>query len=1090
VSRRPTRRRRLAWALLAAAGAGAILLALPEPARGQAVTGRITGRVTDEATRRPVGGVTVIVQGQQGEDAALTDDAGIYTFATLPVGTYVVRFYAANVTTKVERPEVVVTAGATVRADVAIPSEAVAVEETFVVRKRAPPVDVGSTRTGMTVDEDYLTNVPLERTFGDVTEKAPGAFLESSGGVSIAGASALENVYILDGLNVTGLDTGEIMNRRPDSQGGSNLTLDFLKELQVNTGGYRAEHGGAMGGVINVITKSGSNQYHGSVFSYWSPYWMTAEPRRVQRTNVALVGTEKPDYDTNVGFEVGGPIIRNKLFFWAGFAPRFEKSHFFRDTLAMSEGQDGTPAVDPETGEVQTTLVHRVRTNQLRRSFQMGGKIDYLPRPDHRLTFGIFSTPMSSRHVRALNGGEAVNDPRWALQGLGKTNTDITLGSVSHLFNKRWRVETNLGLHRESFSDQSPYSDLNRINQFEWYGASLHALEGIPGCAPTASGFDPCPVDVYHNGGYGLVRNYTGNRWMAEVKSTNVLGKHELKYGMRFELVTFDQTRYYTGPPGGRGLIQHFPASPFSPEVNSTWTFFSLPRGTYYSQFQDFDPLTGNPDPRMDGQPLDLANAPYYRDQLVAEVKSINSAYFLQDTFHVLPNLVADAGVRLENQRMYDYRGDRFINLVNPGPRLGLVYDPTNDGRSKIYAHYGWFYETIPMNLAARYFGGEGILVRGYDSSMCNPPVGTWTGKGGEWNGCGAPIFNFFPNNGAPYPVQANLKGQRHSEIVGGFRYALTENLAIGIDYTRRWLDAVIEDGTSFPTFSPYVLGNPGNVPDSALTAVQNDIDAKEREFNAETDPVAKGVLEAQLADLKLKQTNLRSMATLPKPERTYNAVTVSANKRLARNWMLSGQYTYSRVIGNYNGLYDGDVSYFAPNGGIQYDTADLVLNRRGPLHNDRPHSGRVDGFYQLPVGRGMFIAGLSFSAFSGIPRNYIVGIVDGVPGVLLLPRGAAGRTPAVTQTDLKVSYRREITKMYAVEAFLDFFNIFNQRTALLTDDVYSVQAAAPIVNGTPADLPYAKNGAGAPLAKNANFGNGIRFQLPFHARMGLRFLF
>jgi hypothetical protein len=1048
----------------------AVLLA-PPPAMAQEIRGRITGRVTDQATGVAQGGVTVIVQGQQGEDATLTDDKGFYTFPEMPVGTYVLRFYSANTAIKVERGDVTVSAGATVRADAAIPSQAT-VEETYVIRKRAPAIDVGSARQGMTVGEDYLNKVPLERTFGDVTEKAPGAFAEASGGVSIAGATGLENVYVLDGLNVTGMENGDIMNRRYDLGGGSNLTLDFIKELQVNTGGYRAEFGGAMGGVINVVTKSGSNEFHGTVFSYWSPYWLSGDPAQVRRRGVALVGLEKPDYDTNVGFEVGGPILKNKLFFWAGFAPRLEKTHFFRDIEAFVDADNNQVAdIDPKTGEEARLRVDpRYRTNQLRQSYQMGGKIDFLPAPNHRLTLGAFSTPSRSKHVRNLAGLEAVNDPLWAQQQVNKTNTDVILNYVGNPIDDRWRIEANLGWHREVLSDRSPFSELDRINQIEWNGSSLYAIEGVPGCAPTADGFDPCPVDVYRTGGYGLARMYTGNRLMGELKSTNRLGPHELKYGLREELNYFNQNRFYSGPEGNRALIQNFPNDGY----NVVWSFFTLPQGRYPGEFSD---------------QLDVLAGPgFYQDNLVAKVKSFNTAYFVQDTYRVLPNLVVDAGFRLENQRVYDFRGNQFLNLYNPAPRLGVVYDPTNEGRSKIYTHFGQFYETIPMNLAARYFGGEGILLRAYDISSCTPPINEWKGTGGEWNGCTGSFGNFTANNGGAYPVQTHIKGQYHNEIVAGFRHSLTDDLVVGLDYTHRWLGRIIEDGTADYPNLIFALGNPGNVPDAAHEDVQKDIDAKQAQVDA--DP-ASTLLQAQLADLKTKQKNLKYLDSVPKPKRTYDALTVSASKRLGQHWAFQGQYTYSRLIGNYNGLYDSDASYFAPNGGTANDTADLVLNKNGPLANDRPHSGRVDSYYQAAVSsKGTVLAGLSFSAYSGIPRNHVVALFGGQQLVFLLPRGSAGRTPTVTQVDLKFMYRHQLPKMMAIEAFLDIFNVFNERTALRMDDDYSRDVVAPIVNGTPEDLKYAKNVGGSPINKNPNFGNGFLFQAPIHGRLGVRFLF
>ncbi len=1090
ISHRPSARTR-AILIAATTVALAVLVLVPRFAAAQETTGRIIGHVTDLGTGQSLSGITVILQGPQGEDAALTDDGGEYSFVNLRVGSYVVRFYSANSSTKVERPDVAVSAGATVRADAAIPSQAV-VAETYVIKKKAAAVDVGSARLGLTLDENYMQYVPADRTFGDLVLKAPGAFLESSGGVSIAGASGLENQYIMDGLNVTGMEYGDIMNHRADASGGSNLSLYFVKELQVNTGGYSAEFGGAMGGVVNVVTKSGSNEFHGSAFLYWSPYWLSGDPKLVLKKNSALVGVDKPDYDTNFGFELGGPIIKNKLFFWTGFAPRLEKTHFFRDVQALVDNNhDGVQDVDPTTNHPLTNLLMRTRTRELRQSYQYGAKVDYLVAPDHTLTVGLFGTPTASVHTRTLQGvtgGEAVNDPRWAQQDLHKNNTDISAKWVSQLWDRRLRIDAGLGLHREDYSEKSPFSDLNSLNQLEWHNASLFDLEHIPGCEKVGA-WDPCPVDNYHNGGFGEVKSYTANRWMADLKSTVLLNRNEIKVGAHLEYNTFDETRYYSGPIGNRGLIVNNQDSPGNSKV---WNFFTLPRGSYASQFADASPTS--PDPNMDGQPTDLADPTqrFYQDNLVAHVKSVNTAYFIQDAVHPVRNLTVNLGLRLENQKMYDFRGDEFLSLSNLGPRLGVVFDPSDEGRSKIFANYGQFYESIPMTLAARYFGGEGILVRHYDntSPMCATLPSQWTGVGGEASRC--PLTGTeFVNAGAPYPVQANIRAQYHNEVVAGFRHALTQDLVVGIDYTHRWLGSIIEDGTGDGRNFQFVLGNPGDVPKEALSQVQNDIDAKKAILAQTADPQQKAIYQAQLDDLNTKLLNLKILGSEPKPERTYDAITLSATKRLSQRWMLSAFYTYSRLIGNYNGLYDADNGYFAPNGGNAYDTPELVLNRRGPLANDRPHSGRVDGFYQLPVGaKGSIILGGSFSAYSGVPRNYISQWVQGVQLNFLLPRGSAGRTPTVTQMDVKVAYHRELSKTTAMEAFLNLYNVTNERTPLELDDNYTFDIATPIVNGTVKDLQYAKNIFGAPVSKNPNFGQPTVFQQPVHGQLGLRFLF
>ena len=153
------------------------------------ITGRVTGRVTDKDTGMALG-VTVVLQGPQGEDATLTDDTGQYQFGTLPVGTYTIRFYV-NSLTQVEQTGVAVSADKMVRVNAKI-SGAVqtAAQETYLIQGKAPTIDVGSARVGMEFDQDFTANVPLNRTYGDIIEHAPGAFVDPSGNVSIGGSTA------------------------------------------------------------------------------------------------------------------------------------------------------------------------------------------------------------------------------------------------------------------------------------------------------------------------------------------------------------------------------------------------------------------------------------------------------------------------------------------------------------------------------------------------------------------------------------------------------------------------------------------------------------------------------------------------------------------------------------------------------------------------------------------------------------------------------------------------------------------------------------------------------------------------------------
>jgi hypothetical protein len=1082
---------------LGAALLGLALALAGGAARAQETTGRVTGQVVDLDTGAPLAGVTVIVQGPQGEDGAITNERGQYDFTALPVGIYAVRFYVANTAAGAQQAGVVVSAQKTVRVNARIAGAAQAMpQQLYVINGRPPAVDVGSARVGTTFDADFARNVPNGNTYGDVLQKAPRTFVDASGNVSIGGSTGLENIYVVNGMNVTGIELGNLEVGAASESGGTNLPLEFLTQIDVNAGGYQAEFGGAMGGVVNTVLKSGTNQLHGSVFGTWAPYWLSGDPRIISTNGGALGSVRKPDFDTSIGFELGGPIIKDKLFFWVGLAPRFRNTHVFRLTYAQEEAKDpvtgmgtGMPVVDANGNPVTHELTDwRARIDETRKVWNYAATVDYIPTPDHKLTLSLFGTPSFNDQMRSFLGLEALANPDWSRESLTKTNTDATLHWTSKLFSRHWQIDALGGLHAEYLNDRSPIDALNNRNQLEIYGANLWDLEHAPGCQPTATGFQPCPVPYYHTGGFGQITQDTGQRWMGELKSTHTFdagGSHEVKYGWHIEQSSLDQTRYYSGPLGARGLVQLYPAG--MPPNFYTQTFFTLRPNEFPTDFGGPGSMHPN---------TDLLYSPDYQDQLTAHVKSLSNAFFLQEGWspEFLRNLTVNVGARLELQKIYDTYGKAFLDTDNLAPRLGAVYDPANDGRSKISVSYGRYFEAVPLNIAARYFGGEGFLGRGnvpFDGCANQDPY-AWNGSG-EWKNCPLPAkgdFNdpaasFLGTNGKDYPLQAHLKGQYHNEIVATYEREIIEDLSVRLDYVHRWLGTIIED--SGGTTGAFVLANPGDIPPEAITEAKAEVYDAQQAVNANPkDANAASVLSAAQAKLK----TLQDLTNVPKPERTYDALSITLAKRFSQNWFARASYTYSRLVGNYEGLFQTETLYPAPNGNNAYDYVELIPNSRGRLPNDRPHLARVDGYYSHPVGTGTIVAGLSFSGQSGMPRNYMSALISGYQLTFLLPRGSAGRTPPVTQFDGHLAYRRPLSPNVNLEVFTDVFNLFNQQAAILVDDNYTLDAAAPIPNGTPQDLKFARNVAGQPLTKNANFGNPLTYQAPISARLGVRMTF
>ena len=392
------------------------------------------------------------------------------------------------------------------------------------------------------------------------------------------------------------------------------------------------------------------------------------------------------------------------------------------------------------------------------------------------------------------------------------------------------------------------------------------------------------------------------------------------------------------------------------------------------------------------------------------------------------------------------------MSTNNIAPRVGAVYDPFNDGRTKISAAYGQFYEAVPMDIAARYFGGENFIARAASRSrpatterhqldgqrrvdaLLVPPLGSSMGD----------VAGATTTRTTPPVAQSHIQGQYHNEVVATLEREIMEDTTARLDYTHRWIGRVIEDGYGDPSFFD-VLANPGDVPQQSLNDVKNA--ATKAQADADAAAMASAAapknqtLATQAASAQAKAdfakanvTTLQTLAGAPKPERTYDAITLTVAKRFSKNWFARGSYTYSRLVGNYEGLYQSENNYTAPNGSNAYDTPDLYVNNRGRLPNDHPHNAKLDGFYSHPVGPGKITLGLSFFARSGMPRNYMSNLVPGSTNqiVFLLPRGTAGRTPTETQFDGHIAYSQKMQRNVTLEAYIDFFNIFDQQATLI----------------------------------------------------------
>ena len=286
------------------------LIALLVPGFAQATeqTGTIQGVVIDDASL-PLAGANVVVNSKelQGLREYTTKADGTFWLPGLPPGLYELRAEFEGLQTFVQT-NIRVTIGATVSVDVALTTAEIAAETVTVVDER-PTVDTTSSGQGAVVTKDYLLALPNRRSYQSAVQFTPG--VTGGSNPNVKGGSSRENVWLLDGANTTDPVTGTF---------SFNFNLDAIEEIQVITGGFKAENGGTLGSIINVRTESGGNTLEGSVRGFYSNgNWSPRRDAIYSPDGRQLEGSEfdrdSQNFDLNVS--IGGPIVQDKVWFFS-----------------------------------------------------------------------------------------------------------------------------------------------------------------------------------------------------------------------------------------------------------------------------------------------------------------------------------------------------------------------------------------------------------------------------------------------------------------------------------------------------------------------------------------------------------------------------------------------------------------------------------------------------------------------------------------------------------------------------------------------------------------------------------------------------
>jgi hypothetical protein len=987
--------------------AAALVLAAAGHGWAQETTGAINGRVTDgQGLALP--GVTVTLTGPQGVKSVVTGDDGRFNAPLLVPGTYAVRAELQGFKA-VEQKSVVVQLGQSVELPLELQVGGLA--ETVEVTASSPIVDTRSTTVGAVLDSAQLANIPVGRRFSDTLYVAPGVTSSGSAGnanPSMGGGSGLDNQYVVDGVNITNQGYGALGSYSiVFGSLGNGTPYDFMQQVQVKTGGYEAEFGQAIGGVVNVVTKTGSNDYRGSVFGYTQPSGTESDWKQFQSTNgtVQTTGTELSD----VGVTLGGPILRDRLFFFGAVDPSWETRTFQAPDNVDENGVRLFPLFDQ--GDI----------DRKRQITSYSAKATYQLATNHRIDASFFGDPATGdngpQRTSALLAQDTSQYSR--LDKYGGNNQTVRYDGV---FSPKFLVEASYA-HARNQIVEIPSVD-------EWFVQDFRVQPTL------VSG----GIGFYEAGNDSKNHQY-------QAKVTNVLGSHQIKYGILYEDVAYDQINQRTGP---------------------TFTLSNGEQTATGAQISVLPEITGL------GQIYRVTRANLNSGR---DTRQHYTSFFVQDTFRIGSRLTINPGLRYEQQTLVGTLVDDFTLKNNWAPRIGATFDVFGNGRSKIFANWGRFYARIPNDLAARALSGDEGISRAdyYDAALTQPipdgvPVTTQTIGGDPTT-----ITNHLAISGTGADlIDSDAKSSYVDELVGGFEWEAMPNTNVGVRYIHRRIPRVLEDVGPQPIVACDALGL--NCASFDYTLTNPDADT----------PVIGGL-----------------GASYEKPIHDYDAVQFTMDKRFAQNWAVQASYTWSRLHGTFEGfyrddngqsdpgitsLYDfptNDPSYSqigVPQFGYSGDVRYLGSLGAGPLPLDRPHVIKVFGNYLFNFGLN---AGLGLTMNSGKPLTALAAnpYYDNGGEIPVTPRGEGfetvdgfrTRTPFEYNTSLHADYAIKFGGSRRIVVLADVFNLFDQQRTIDYD------------NFSELSFGVANPDFGKPISENVA---GPQFQRPRQIRFGARFEF
>lgn len=1041
---------------LALLGAGVGMTALATPASAQDYTsGGIAGTVKDDAGN-PVSGATVTVTSvSQGQTQTVTTNgAGQFQVNSLPVGSYNVAVSAAG------KPGYTANGINILSSQTAQLAIDLAGTQDIVVTGARAVAAFSGTTTGLNVDvADFITTKPLQRDLTSIVLLAPGTaagdqqFNNPNTGValpSIGGSSVAENAYYLNGLNLTNFD---------NYLGGATVPFYFYRSVETKNGGYPAEFGRATGGIVNAVTKSGTNDFVAAVHIDWAPQFLRSVGKDtfIGSTNAAGATVFNPN--TNRGadnrseligvVEAGGPIIKDRLF-------AYGLVQFQRTSRLVN---------NPNSG-----IANRFRNDD---PF-WGIKVDAYPIDSQHLELTMFdtrnTTERSDLPINTVNGSTTY--------GSANSITDFPGGGLNYVgkytgrFTDFLTLSAAYGRIRDRF-DQISVAGAGNLPSFT--NAAGTTTYGVPN-----GGFYNAQTIGSSAQPYNTERKFF--RADADILVT-LLGSHHFRLGYDQEKNTLNEVTVRNGG-----------AYEFANNAISSAAYNAVFGGAGLQYIARAANAIG---------PVIELN--YFNTGGAFRAK--NSAYYIEDEWKPFDRLTLNLGARRDDFRINKPSGNPLADLKkNYAPRVGAEYQLFGDKSGKVFGSYGWYFLPVASNTAFRqgapsYYFRQRYQFLGVNQATGLPILGALvTNQGTYQTAC---PFALIPNgattncnvtgDGADInitqAISSNLKATKESEFIVGYQQKVGL-WTFGLTYTHRNLDRTSEDSAIDAAVNAYCAANNiratptgggASVPCSSIfTGFHQYV------INNPGQPITVNLL-ANGYDINNRTVTLSAAALGYGPaKRTYDAATFSFDRKSDGTFAFGGSYTWSKSKGNIEGGVQSDFGQTDTGITQDFDQPGFVPGAYGYLPNDRRHEFKLYG--NVNLGDNLSL-GLNAQVYSPRPESCfgfnptdafanVYGAASHYCNGQLSPRGTAQRSQWFQTINLAARYNVKFGDR-ALTLRADVFNLLNSQSITKRYEFGDLDINTVNAAGVDTGLPVS-------YIPDPTYGQANGYQAPRFVRLGI----